>query len=78
MRLQRAGVDWYVCHKCGRGSSMERPLGEAVADLDGEPWKAYYCPDCVQTEGWTVEQEKPRPGQIARLEAEAERIERED
>jgi hypothetical protein len=35
----------FVCCKCGQKVSQDRTT--AYADLDGAPWKAYYCPPCA-------------------------------
>lgn len=38
---------WYptsiTCIHCG----VRRDSSVMVADLDGEPFRAYYCPDCI-------------------------------
>jgi len=45
MRLKRVGGPSLnvTCCKCHATVNT----AEAVADLDGKPWEAYYCPRCV-------------------------------
>ena len=38
----------FVCVACGKANTTDRDP-EARADLDGEPFKAYYCGPCAVT-----------------------------
>lgn len=38
----------FACIKCGF-VAMSHLVNELWADLDGEPFKAYYCESCKQT-----------------------------
>lgn len=37
----------FQCPKCNE--RMESTHQEPVADLDGTPWRDWYCPECVPT-----------------------------
>lgn len=48
MRMQQVTGAYFVawCIKCGK--RLERNDWPIWADLDGEPFKAYYCAECKQ------------------------------
>jgi len=43
---QNQPVCYVTCSGCGK----EGTTREAYADLEGESFKAYYCPECVEKE----------------------------
>jgi uncharacterized protein YlaI len=53
MNLQRMNDDryaaYFICLDCGKRLVLSRAEPPIYADLDGEPFKAYYCPDCAET-----------------------------
>jgi len=50
MRLQRVHLTHSTISARCLGCGKVAPVNTMVADLDGEPFKAYYCPDCVATD----------------------------
>lgn len=39
---------YFICKGCGKRMVLSRAEPPIYADLDGEPFKAYYCLACAQ------------------------------
>ena len=39
---------YFTCVKCGKQMVLSKAEDPIYADLDGEPFKAYYCTKCAQ------------------------------
>lgn len=39
---------YFICCQCGKRMVLSRAEPTIYADLDGEPFKAYYCADCAR------------------------------
>jgi hypothetical protein len=51
MNLQIMNADryaaYFICLGCGKRMVLSKAEPPIYADLDGEPFRAYYCPACV-------------------------------
>ena len=52
MRLQAMDnsrfAAYFICLDCGKRMVLSRAHPPIYADLDGEAYKAYYCPPCAE------------------------------